>query len=99
MGEISVIPDNLIEIAIDRSGYRGFSVDECRLNLAELIIKAQAGYYNSYTEEEFMRQLKVLKKDRTPNLMGRRLLVEMFYRHSNKKCKAFDLIDRYRNAS
>ena len=96
MSEQSIIPDCLIEHAIEKTGYTGISVEECRLCLVELILKAQAGYANGHTEEAFMRELKVLKKDRTPNFAGRQLLVEMFYRHSNEKCKAFHLIDKYR---
>ncbi len=92
----SIIPDCLIEFAVEKTGYTGRSIEECRLCLAELILKAQAGSANGHTEEAFMKELKVLKKDRTPNLAGRQLLVEMFYRHSNEKCKAFALIDKYR---
>lgn len=96
MSEQSIIPDCLIEFAIEKTGYTGRTIEECRLCLAGLILKAQSGSANGHTEEAFMRELKVLKKDRTPNLAGRQLLVEMFYRHSNERCKAFGLIEKYR---
>ena len=96
MSESSVIPDLFFEDAIKKSGYTGLSIEESRLCLSELIIKAQSGCVNSHTEECFMSEMKVLKKDRTPNFIGRQFLLEMFYMHSNKKCRAFDIIDKYR---
>jgi hypothetical protein len=67
-----------------------------RLILAELILKASAGYYNSHTEEAFLGRFSILKADRTPKINGRRFLCGMFYKHSGLKPEAFYLINKYR---
>ncbi len=71
-------------------------VGDGRLMLAELILKAAAGYRNSYTEEKFMNSFNLLRKDRTLNKNGSQFLCSMFYNHSNKKPQAFNLMKEYR---
>lgn len=72
------------------------NTDEGVLLLAELLLKANAGYYNSHTEEIFLRQFNILRKDRTATRTGRKFLVDVFYNHSNKKPLAFNLMRDYR---
>lgn len=92
-----LLPDSIIREAIERSQYTGRELDECRLCLAELMLKAAAGYRNGHTEEEFMRHCEVLKKDRTPNRYGKHFLKLMYYTHSNNKPEAYYLMQKYRN--
>lgn len=72
------------------------NAEEGRLMLAELLIKAGAGYYNSHTEEGFMRKFRMLKKDRTPNKRGRVFLCSMLYMHSNRRSEYYRLMEKYR---
>ena len=58
------------------------SVDEGKLMLLELIAKAGAGFYNSHTEDGFLRDMRVLNRDRTANLKGRKFVVSMVYSSS-----------------
>lgn len=76
----------------------GWSIgaSEARLMLAELLIKANAGSYNSYTEEGFMNSFGMLTKARKLNKKGSRYICDMFYAPSNMKPEAFDLMARYR---
>lgn len=71
-------------------------VDEGRLMLAELLLKAGAGYYNSHTEEHFLMRFDLLKIDRTPNKKGRKYLCSMFYTHSNGRPESFCLMEKHR---
>lgn len=84
-----------IEIQLDSLGFR-MHAGEGRLMLAELLLKAGAGYYNSHTEELFLKSFGLLKKDRTPNKPGRKFLCSMFYNHSNKRPESFALMTHYR---
>lgn len=72
------------------------SVGEGRLMLAELLLKAGSGYYNSHTEEGFMREFGLLTKARTPNKRGRLFLCSMIYNHSNQKPEYFHLMQAHR---
>jgi hypothetical protein len=72
--------------------------DEGRLMLAELMMKAGAGYYNSHTEEKFMNSFDLMRKDRTPNKKGRRFLCSLFYTHSNRRPEGFKLMQYFRDA-
>ena len=73
-------------------------VDEGRLMLTELLVKANAGYYNSHTEEAFMRSFGLIKTDRTLNKKGRQFICSMLYMHSNKQPEAYELMKKYRKA-
>lgn len=72
------------------------TVEESRLMLSELLLKAGSGYYNSATEEEWMNQFKLLRKDRTCNKLGYRFLCSMFYSHSNRRPPGYNLMKKYR---
>lgn len=91
-----LLPDSILREAIERSQYIGRELDECRLCLAEMMLKAACGRRNSHTEEEFMSWCEVLKKDRTPNYFGRQFLKLMYYAPSNRKPEAFILMQKYR---
>ena len=54
------------------------------------------GYYNSYTEEEFMHQFRLQRKDRTLNKKGMRFICSMFYGSSSRRPEAFELMKKYR---
>ena len=90
------ITDYIVTSALSAEGFRDYSPCEGRLYLAELMLKAQAGFYNSHTEELFLNRLDVIKKDRTPNLLGRKFLCAMFYCRSNKKPDAYEAMTLYR---
>lgn len=92
-----ILPDLILEFAVERSQYTGRDLDECRLCLAELILKAAAGCRNGHTEEDFLSRCDMLKKDRTPNNLGRHFLKAMYYTHSNNKPEAYYLMQKYRN--
>ena len=84
-----------IQKALSSEGFKESAV-EGRLMLAEMILKAAAGYRNSCTEEAFMSRFPLLKKDRTPNKLGRKFLCSIFYNHSNRKPECFELIQAFR---
>ena len=91
-----IITDFIVTDALVAEGFKNYSPSEGRLYLAELMLKAQAGCYNSHTEELFLGRMEVMKKDRTPNFIGRKFLCSMFYSHSNKKPEAYQSIVDYR---
>lgn len=70
--------------------------DELRLSLFELLLKANAGFRSSHTEENFMRMFELLKKDRTLNSKGRKFIMGIGYKHSNNKADIHGLIETYR---
>ena len=74
--------------------YRG--EDELRLMLLELLCKSSAGFYNSYTENIFLRLCCMQKKDGTPNKNGRLFIVSMVYQHSNLKPECYKLMTDHR---
>lgn len=74
-------------------------VDEAKLNLFELLIKAGAGYYNSHTEESFLKSFSLMKADRTPNKAGRKFIMEIGYTHSCRKAPIFYLSEDHRGKS
>lgn len=94
--EIIVSPE-AIQKEIDRLGFK-MCASEGRLMLAELLLKAGAGYYNSHTEEAFVRSFGLMQKDRTPNKSGRQFLCSMLYNHSNRQPLYFELMQQYRVA-
>lgn len=91
------ITDERVKAQLDKYGWSvNTGTGEGRLMLAELILKAGAGSYNSHTEESFLKGFDLLKKDRTPNKKGARFLCSVFYNHSNRKPIAFKLMQQYR---
>jgi hypothetical protein len=92
----NAVPDSLIEAAIKRTGFTGRSIEECRLCLLELLIKAMAGCRNGHTEEEFLAYCQLMKKDRTPNWLGRKFIMSMTYASSNNRPPSFDLMKEFR---
>ena len=93
----SGITDKQIMTVLTDWRWDGYSVESGRLMLLELISKAGAGYYNSHTEEGFLKAMKVLKRDRTPNKKGRIFICEMVYKHSSLKAPVYELIEKYRS--
>lgn len=89
------IKSDSIQDALDILGFR-MNADEGRLMLAELILKASAGYYNSHTEESFLGWFDVLRKSRIPNKRGREFIMSVFYNHSNRRSESFELMKLYR---
>jgi hypothetical protein len=95
MGVKKYIRDSDIELSLKAYGFKQ-TVDEGRLMLLELLVKANAGYYNSHTEEMFLNSFEVTRKDRIANKKGRQFICSMIYASSNKKPKCFSLIEKYR---
>ena len=93
------VKDGQIEEAIENAFYDGVerTADEGRLMLFELLMKSNAGYRNSHTEEAFMRRFQMLKLDRTLNKKGREFCLAMSYSGSNKQPECFNLMEWYRN--
>lgn len=87
--------DEIIQKKLDYLGFKMCS-DEGRLMLAELLLKAGAGWRSSYTEEAFLHAFGFMRSDRTPNKRGAKFLSSMFYNHSNLRPKCFDLMRLYR---
>ena len=87
--------DTSIEFSLKRNGWDR-STDEGRLMLAELIIKAAAGYANSHTEEALLSDCNVLTKERIPMKYASRWLCSMCYAHSNGRSEFHRLSEIYR---
>jgi len=88
--------DGIIKSSLNIWRWDGVTVDEGRLMLTELLIKANAGCYNSHTEEGFLSVFSFLRKDRTLNKQGRRFLLNMMYKSSNKQSEFVTLSLKYR---
>jgi hypothetical protein len=97
MNKFKITNDYVLR-ALDKAFYDDVfrTVGEGKLMLVELIVKASK-YRNSHTEEDFLSMFKVLNKDRTPNVKGRKFLLEMLYVGSNKKSAFSMLSEQYRN--
>jgi hypothetical protein len=91
-----ILRDFDIQAAIKSTGYTGRTIEECRLCVAELLIKAASGSRNGHTEEAFLSCFNLMKKDRTPNWLGRKFISAMFYKHSNNRPPSFDLMKEFR---
>lgn len=89
------ISDDYMNEVLKKLGFDQ-SADEGRLILAELLVKAAAGYRNSHTEEALLKSFYMMKKDRTANKRGRRYLCEMFYASSNRAPEGYYLMRDYR---
>lgn len=89
------ITDLEITLALEALNWK-LKISEGRLMLLELLCKAGAGFYNSHTEEEFLKSFGVMKTDRTPNKKGRAFICDTVYKSSNQKADIYFLIDRYR---
>lgn len=96
MNTEEIIRDHEVKEHLNSFCWDGCSIGEGRLMLAELLLKAGAGYYNSHTEEGFMRSFGLLTKGRTPNKRGRLFLCSMLYTHSNHKPEYFHLMQEHR---
>lgn len=87
--------------AIKRESCRlGFDFDDENqgfLMLLELLSKAGAGYYNSHSEELFLKSFNLMRKDRTPNKQGLRFIHKMVYSSSNKKPACFKMMSAHRD--
>ena len=96
MNTEKIVKDAEIKEQLRDWRWDGVSAEEGRLMLAELLLKAGAGCYNSHTEEGFLMGFGLLKKDRTPNKRGRKFLCSMLYNHSNTKPEYFHLMQKTR---
>ncbi len=90
------ISDEYMRGILSELGFKQ-SPNEGRLILAELLVKAAAGYRNSHTEEKLLESFYMMKKDRTANRRGRRFLCEMFYACSNRAPEGYYLMRDYRS--
>ena len=91
-----IITDDQIENRLQLGGWWKTSIDEGRLMILELASKANAGYYNSCTEESYLRGFDLTKKDRTLNKKGRKFVCSMVYKHSCNKPDSFELMQKFR---
>ena len=90
--ELSVAARNAFSDRVERLP------DELRLMLLELLTKSDAGFYNSHTENIFLKNCKVQKRDDSPNKKGRLFIVSMVYQHSNLRPECYDLMQKHRQA-
>jgi thioredoxin-like negative regulator of GroEL len=90
------ITDSQIIKALDADNW-DMNKHEGLLMLLELLVKANAGFYNSHTEERFLQSFGLLKADRTANKKGRRFISAAVYEGSNRRPKCFDLMSLYRS--
>lgn len=90
------VSDVYLVRAANSARYTGYTAEELRLSLFELLLKANAGYKNSHTEESFMGWFGLLKRDRTLNAKGRRFILSLGYKHSNNKADIYGLIGKFR---
>ena len=97
MTSSELIPDNFVYQALLHNGWTSMNSHEGRLMLTELAVKANAGSYNSHTEEGFLSEFDLLKKDRTLNKFGRQFICSMLYKHSNNKSDFVRHSETYRN--
>lgn len=72
------------------------TADELKLFLLETLVKTSCGYRNGYTEELFLGKFNLLKKDRTPNIKGRRFIMQMLYAPSCRRPPIYNIIKEYR---
>ena len=91
-----IITDDEIEFRLQFTGWWKTGLDEGRLMVLELVSKAAAGFYNSSTEESFMKGFELLKKDRTLNKKGRKFVCSMVYKHSCNRPDCVDLMLKHR---
>lgn len=96
MDSKEIITNDEIEQKLKSSGFNNCCTEEGRLVIAELLVKAGAGCYNSHTEEAFLRACNLMQRNRQPNKRGRRFLCSMFYAHSNNRPEAYSLMDIFR---
>lgn len=96
MGREDIVSDSQIDAALSSCTFFELNVFQGRLMLTELLVKANAGYRNSHTEEAFMNSFGLLKRDRTLNKAGRRFICGMLYKHSNNKSDFVSFSETYR---
>jgi hypothetical protein len=85
MNSTDLIPDDTMDYALEHNGFDNTTASEGRLMVTELAVKANAGCYNSHTEEALLSTIGLLKRDRTLNKFGRNFICSMLYKHSNNK--------------
>lgn len=98
MDKNKTVSDTEIEKAVGWIN-NSMTVEEGRLTLVDLLIKANAGYRNSYTEEKFLSRFDLLKKDRTTNRRGARFLCSMMYAPSNRQSEYVRMVQEMRKAN
>ena len=85
MNSSELLPDSIIAQALESNGFTNTTPQEGRLIVTELAVKANAGYYNSHTEEALLSSISLLKKGRKFNKFGCQFICSMLYKHSNNK--------------
>lgn len=95
-----IFPNDFVESEVMRKALNtlGFeqSEEEGVLMLAELLVKANAGYINSYSEEALMHHFYMLKKDRKLNKLGANFICWILYSHSNLRPPSYRLMSNFR---
>lgn len=86
-GLIGITPEGVVE---------GMRADEGLLVLLEVLVKINAGYSVSYTEDIFVKKFGMLNKNRTLNASGRKFVNMMISSTSNCRPYAFTLMEKYR---
>jgi hypothetical protein len=79
-----VISDEEIKQALLDLGFTDV-VDEGRLRLVELLVKANNCSYNSHTEEAFLQRFGIVNKNRKINKKGSEFLSQMLYASCNNQ--------------
>ena len=92
-----IVTDGEIKDALCDTGFDNRTIAEGRLSLLELLSKAGAGYYNSHTEENYLKWFGLMQKNRLPNKRGRRFICAMIYTHSNRKPESYFLMQKFRS--
>ena len=96
MNSNEIVNDQEIESNLKQTGFTGYSVKKGRLILLELLSKSAAGYYNSHTEENYLRFFGLTQKNRLPNKRGRKFICAMVYGSSNERPDAYKLMQEFR---
>lgn len=91
-----LMSDCTILAALELNGFKAETPEQGRLRVTELAVKANAGYYNSHTEEALLNSVGVLKKNRQLNKYGREFICSMLYKHSNNKSDFVTSSEKYR---
>lgn len=78
-------------------GFKGYSLAEGRLMLMELIVRVDNNHYVSHSENLFVNNCGVLKRDNSPNAKGRKFLCDMLYASSNRAPEAYHSMKEFKN--
>lgn len=82
--------------ATKAAGWSAKSQEEAELIVFQLAIKANAGYYNSHTEEAILKASGMIKSDRLLSKQGRVFVCYMGYASSNRRPRVYKASLKYR---